>query len=282
MTTARLPSPARPSRRPLRPPSRGLAVALLCVLSLVSGVTAGVPLPGVAGDGPEKLAADALKRFDAGLSDKDVPELEESLADFDLIYEKVEDKTRKKIHKAYGKLFKLEPRQENREDGTDPQSELLGAYQLAAGTVFDKDGGRQILMSALKLGHIKRWPDATALFVEALGHRVEPENVKVLVGYLDSEDAPVVRAAVEGLGRFAEHDIKLRREAVKPLIKILAELDTAARKEAKKGKREEDQEFLLSVEGVFYEALLELTRRRFESVEEWEDWFAANGAKERW
>jgi len=276
MTTAPL------SRLALPLPATWLALLCLGALSGLFPVMASASAAGTQVDGSEELAKDALKRFDDALSDKHVRKIEESLGDFDLVYEKVGEKTRKKFHKAYGKLFKLEPRQEERFDGTDPRAELLGAYQLAAGTVFDKDGGREILLSALKLGHIKRWPDATALFVEALGHRIEADNVKVLVGYLDAEDSGTVRAAAEGLGRFAEHDIKLRRQAVKPLVSALVRLDAAARKEAKKGKEDEAQEFLLRVEGSFYEALLELTRQRFETADEWQAWFAENGAKDRW
>jgi hypothetical protein len=234
------------------------------------------------GDGPEILAAEALDRFNEGLADKSVPMLEEALSDFDLVYEKVGAKTVKKFHRAYGKLFKLEPRQEIREDGSDPREELLLAYQLALGTVFDKEGGDVIIVSGLKLGHIKRWPDAEALFVDALGFRADPKSLKVLASYLKSEKAPVVRASAHGLGLFSESDVDVRRSAVKPLVEALMACSKAAEKEAKKGRKEEAQEHFIAVEGTFFDALLKLTRKRFDSANEYEVWFKKNGANDTW
>jgi len=233
-------------------------------------------------DGPEILAADALDQFNEALADKSVLMLEEALSDFDLVYEKVSAKTVKKFHRAYGKLFKLEPREEIREDGSDPREELLIAYQLALGTVFDKKGGDLIILSGLKLGHIKRWPDAEALFVDALGFRADPKNIKVLASYLKSEEAPVVRASAHGLSMFSESDIDVRRSAVKPLIDALTVCSKAAEKEAKKGKREEAQEYFIAVEGTYYDALLKLTRKRLDSASDYETWFKKNGSGETW
>ena len=204
------------------------------------------------------------------------------MQDFDRIYAEVGPKTVKKLHKAYGKLFKLEPREEVREDGSDPRGELLFAYQLAVGSVFDKPGGADVLRAALKQGHLKRWPEARALFVEGLGQRVEADNIRLIAGYLEDDDVLVVRAAAGCLGLFSEADVKARREAVAPLIKVLVSLESAAKKEAKKGKREDAQEFLLSVEGTFLDALLPLTRQRFDSAEGWADWFKKNGSGEDW
>lgn len=251
-----------------------LWLALLCAVLLSPVATAG--------DGPEELAEQALDMFNDALSDKDVPKLEEALIDFDAVYDKVPEKTVKKFHKAYGKLFKLEPREEIREDGSDPRDELLRAYQLALGTVFDQEGGREIILSGLKLGHIKRWPAAQGLFVEALGFRADPKDIKTLAGYVESDQAPVVRAAVNGLSMFSESDVDVRRSAVKPLIDVLGGLSTASQKEARKGKDEEAQQFFLAVEGTFYEALLKLTRQKFNSADEWEQWFKENGAGDRW
>ncbi len=250
--------------------------AALCVMFLLCAANPAV------GDGPEKLAESALKMFNKALSDKDVPRLEEALSDFDAVYEKVAEKTVKKFHKAYGKLFKLAPRQEQREDGSDPRSELLGAYQLACGTVFDKDGGQEILKTALKQGHVKQWPDAEALFVEALGHRLEPENVKTIAGYLTDEQSAVVRAAVSGLGLLSEQDVAVRRSACKPLIDAFLKLSKAAEKEAKKGKKEDAQSLLLRVEGTFHDSLLKLTRQRLDTADGWAAWFKENGAGDRW
>jgi len=233
-------------------------------------------------DGPETLAADALDRFNEALSDKSVPMLEEALFDFHAVYDKVPEKTVKKFHRAYGKLFKLEPREEIREDGSDPRDELLRAYQLALGTVFDKPGGDALILSGLKLGHIKRWPEAQALFVEALGFRADPKNIKTLASYVKSDQAPVVRAAVHGLGMFSESGVDVRRTAVKPLVDALAACSKAAAKEAKKGKEEEAQEYFLAVEGTFYDALLKLTRQQFDSAAEYAEWFKKNGAGDSW
>jgi hypothetical protein len=264
-----------------------------CLVGLVlalgpNGMAGVVPQPGpvagraLAGDGPEELAAEALKQFGKALGDKDVKLIEEALQDFDRIYGKVGPKTVKKLHKAYGKLFKLEPREEFREDGSDPRGELLFAYQLAVGSVFDKPGGDDVLQAALKQGHVKRWPEARALFVEGLGQRVEADNIRLIAGYLEDDSVMVVRAAAGCLGLFSEADVKVRREAVAPLIKVLGSLDSAAKKEAKKGKREDAQEFLLGVEGSFLDALLPLTRQRFDSAADWAIWFKQNGSGEDW
>ena len=240
------------------------------------------PVAALAQDGPEELAKMALADFKDALDDKSARKLEEALRDFDRVYEKVSDKTRKKLHKAYGNLFALEVRQEIREDGSSPTDELLLVYQLGVGTVFDKDGGRELLLGALKRKHVKAWPEAQALFVEALGLRAEPKNVKELVKYLGSDHAAVVRAAVAGLGQFAEADVDQRREVVKPLVMRLVELDKAAAKEKARGKKEDAQDFLVLVEGSFYDALLRLTRQRFERAEHWSAWFDEHGAEDSW
>lgn len=258
---------ARPHRVPLL---IALLAALLCA-----------PLR-AADDGPEQLADDALDRFDEALSDRDTRGLEEALVDMDAVYAQVPEKTIKKFHRAYGKLFKLEPRGEIREDGSDPRDELLRAYQLALGTVFDKEGGQQLILSGLKLGHVKRWPAAQALFVEALGFRADPGDIKTLAGYLKSDEAPVVRAAVGGLSMFSEADVDVRRSAVGPLIDALSACSKAAAKEAKKGKEDEAQVFFLSVEGTFYDALLKLTRQKFGTADEWAQWFAEHGSGDGW
>jgi hypothetical protein len=261
-----------------RNPSDGRGRAIVLCLLL-----AGLLAPGAAaGDGPELLAASALDMFKEALSDKDIPKLEEALRDFAAVYDKVPEKTVKKFHKSYAKLFKLEPREEIREDESDPRDELLRTYQLALGTVFDKEGGREIILAGLKLGHIKRWPEAQALFVEALGFRADTKDIKTLVSYLKSEHPSVVRAAVNGLGMFSEADVDIRRTAVKPLIDALATCSKAADKEAKKGRDEDAQDYFLAVEGTFYESLLKLTRQRFGSAGEWTAWFKEHGAGDRW
>ncbi len=242
------------------------------------------PAPSAAGpqEGPEDLAEDALDAFDDALDDRRMRDVEEALRDMALVYDKVSERTVKKFHKAYGKLFKFEPRGEVKEDGSDPRAEVLAAYQLAVGTVFDKEGGDKLLLAALKNGHVKKWADARALFVEAIGHRLDPENIDVLADALEDDDAVVVRVAAAGLGLLSEAEVDVRRACVEPLIDALSERVSDAEKEERKGKETEAQEFLLAVEGTLHEALVELTRERFSTAAEYEAWFDEVGRGDRW
>lgn len=252
-------------------------VCLLCVVLCA-------PSPAAQDDGgPEELASDALAVLGEACKRYEYETIEEALLDFDLVWDKVSDKTRKKIEKGIAGVLSTRPAREiDYESGTDPATKLLPAYELCAGILFDKPDGDEVLADALKHKHVKDWPDARALLVEALGAREDATLVPLLITYLEDEDAGVVVAAAKACGVFSEETPEVRRTATAALIEAWLAHHDAAEKEAKrsKGKEEERAEFLLRVEGAFASSLTSIARQSFTEVGEWRDWFAEAGSKE--
>lgn len=240
----------------------------------------------------EEMALSALKAIKTGVEEYEPNRVRLALDDIDSIYDKVTPKIRGKIHKGLGSMFSnfvpkeagMAQFEDNEEESWgEKQRALEGCYVLAVGILFDKEEGDEILLTALKRSHIKDWPRVRAVIYEGLSYRDDPDLIKHFTQGLSDPAYLVVAASVNALGRFQDHDMKVRRVIVKNLVEAYAGqqavIDKAVRR--KKGVEEAEQ-FMLHIEVPFNDALMALTRQACSDATEWEEWFDENGSEDVW
>jgi hypothetical protein len=258
---------------------------LTCVhvlaLSLISVGVAAVDLS--AQLDAEQVAKDAIKTMADGVDDRDEEAVREALIDFDVAWPDLDEKTRAKVAKAVGKLFAdYKPRDTIRDDLTSDRAEIENLYRIATGLMFDKEGGGEVLVSALEQTHIRKWPEVQVRILEGLGHRQDPERIQDIGQYLEADEPRVAAAAAKALGRLSEQDRAVREQAVEVLIAAFLAAEKRADKEAKTDEHGPDNEYFVGVEVSFSDSLTALTRQRHDSASDWDHWYRKDSRREPW
>lgn len=276
-------------------PTRGAVPTLLLVLALGWPAGALSALPGV-GDvaavrlaaavqdepDPDELALDVCDSIKEAVKDYQPLRLETALRRLDELYDAVTPKTLKKVDKAILSVFKLKPRRPDIA-GEDTREELVEAYLLAIGVVYDEESGPGLLQQALKQSHVKDWTDVQSAIVEGLGYRKDPKLIGLLTDYLEGADAVVAGAAARALAQYSENPQEERRQIVVAMLEIWEEYAEAADKEIRRDKEERvARDALADVEGPFGLALVKLTRQDHPDVVSWRTWFDGHGADSDW
>jgi hypothetical protein len=231
---------------------------------------------------PDDLAKDAIRSIKTALKTYDMGTVEEGLMDLDMVYDKVGAKSVKDIHKIVGQVFKTKPRTP-KEAFEDTKEELIDAYYLAIGLVFEREGGDDLLKAALKQKHVAGWPAMRASLIEGLGYRRDPKLVSTFADLLDEDSGLVAAAAARALAEYAEQPLPVRRQASRELVKAWADAVEMARREVSRKKTETvARDKLDTVEGPYEMALRELTRQRHDTPEAWEEWFDTHGGGNDW
>ncbi len=235
---------------------------------------------------PEVRGLLALEDLGDGIKAREPETVQGALGVLDANWAELSPKTAGKALKGVGKLFsRFKPRDEYLADGTTDLDGIQHCYRMAIGLVFDKDGGDKVLRNALKVPHIKTWPEVQANLLEGLGHRRDPEQLDFFADYLDHDEAPVMVAAAGALSRLSEADVSVRREAAEAVHEAFDKLRQRAEKAARKAKDDEETPAgtaFARIEYPFNDALRALTRQRFESVEDWGRWLSAEGRRDGW
>jgi len=258
-----------------------LAVAVLLVLG-VDAARASSTIGVTTDEAAEDTASDALKQFTKAIKTYRMAEVERSIKAFDEVYADVESKTTKKIDKAIIKLFKTKPRAA-KEVGEDTREELMDAYMLGIGLVFERESGAEIMRTGLKQAHVKDWPEMRASFIEGLGYRKDPKSIGLLIDHLDDPSPLVSSASATGLGELSEESQPIRRQAVKAILDNWSEAAEAARREGdRKKKTTAARDYLADIEGPFELALQDLTRKRHKGEAAWSEWFTKSGGTPDW
>ncbi|GJM20703.1 MAG: hypothetical protein DHS20C15_06180 [Planctomycetota bacterium] len=231
---------------------------------------------------PDDFAAEVLERFDLALDKGYVDQLQEAVQDIDLVYEKVSDKTRKKLNKALAGMLTSKPRQTIGEDGQSPEQLLSPSYAGAIGILHDKPGGVEILRKALKSKHLKEWYDVRGLLYEGIALSLDPDDISLIAKGLAEPDAYLVATAAGSLAIYSDQDVDVRREAIEELIDGWEALVETAEKNERREKGSEAREFLDQVEPALIEAAGDITRRRQSDLDALREWFAETGKGDAW
>ncbi|GEM_PF-2314910 len=236
----------------------------------------------VAGDGPEELADLAMAQIKRGVKEYRPGLIEEGLRDLEAVYLKVGKKTVKKIGKSVTSVFKLKPKKPDL-DGADTREELVEAYLLCVGLIYDKPEGQGLIHSALKQKHIADWWEVRASLVEGLGYAKDAGELSFFAKELDVPNPLVSAAAAFALSQYSEEPVPLRRRAVEAILDSWLRYDEEAQKEiSRKKETMAARDRLANVEGPFGEALQVLSRQDHESVHQWADWYTQHGAENDW
>jgi hypothetical protein len=233
---------------------------------------------------PDQVAKEALKTLKEAVEERDPAAMQQAITDFDVVWDQTDKKTQGKIVKAVGKLFEsyksidaMDP-----ETLTTDEGDVAIVYEMSVGLLFDKPGGDAALAKALKQPHVKKWPEVQTRILDGLGHRKDPETIDTVSEYLEHDNVYVAASAGRALGRLAEAERDARQDAVEALIGAYLEAERKAEKERKKEENGPREEFLLGVEVAYTEALTALTRQRFDTASDWNDWYRKEGRKGDW
>jgi len=255
--------------------------SVMLIAPLVSILAAMAP-GAIAGDGPEELAKLAMAEIKSGVKDYRSSAIEEGLRDLDSVYLKVGRKTVKKIGKSVTSVFKLKPKRPS-EENEDTREDLIEAYLLAIGLVYDKPEGSALLHAALKQKHIADWWDVRASVIEGLGFAKDPRELPFFERELNVRNHQVAGAAARALGQYSEEAVLVRRQAVRSIIDSWLLYTKEAKKEVDRNKKSTAaQDALADVEGPFGQALTLLTRKDHLDAKSWEEWFTEHGSETNW
>lgn len=267
----------------------------ILALAVVAAPTIHVPAP------DEKEVEAALEQLDDGIDDREPAPIQDALQRLDTLYAELTSRDRKKVVRLVKAVFsKYRPRKEmpgsvvrtGREDPfgdiqveDEARAAVLATYRLAVGLMFDKPEGADVLLPALKLNHVKDWPEVQMVILQGLGFRADPELTKLFAGYLEHDHPYISGTAAESLGQLAGQALDARRPAVKAIVDAYSDAESAATKEARKVKEDDptpadDRLAILWVS--FNEALKALTGEGHDTPTAWREWFAAHGKGSDW
>jgi hypothetical protein len=233
-------------------------------------------------DGPEELAKLAMANIKVGVKDYRPAAIEEGLRDLDMVYLKVSAKTLKKIGKSVTSVFKLKPKRPS-EENEDTREDLIEAYWIAIGLVYDKPEGPALFHAALKQKHIADWWEVRAAIIEGLGYAKDPGELAFFKKELNVKNYLVASSAARSLGQYSEEPLPIRRKAVRSIIDSWLQYTKDAKKEVdRKKKTTAAQDALADVEGPFGQTLTLLTRKDYLDAQAWDNWFKEHGSETNW
>jgi hypothetical protein len=175
------------------------------------------------------------------------------------------------------------------------RQQLLETYRLAAGVLYDKPEGREVIQSVLKISHVRAWPEVVATMVEGLGYQPDAGLTAVVKPYLDDPSSVICGAAAKALSQLHDQPIDVRREAVAALVKAYSGAQEAADKERRRASPQKDSgddqaapspspaaERLALMDVPFGQSLQKLTRQTCPNPKCWQDWFDQHGKESTW
>jgi hypothetical protein len=252
-------------------------------------------------------AAEAIAAMAKAVENRDAPAVRAQLQVYEELWRRVSPKMLKKVITSVVAMFKgFKPREdydlplEPVLPGDEPRvvedtgkQELLDAYRLAAGVLYDKPEGREIIQTILKIPHVRQWPEVVALLVEGLGYQPDTGLTAVIKPYLDDPSALICGAAAKALAQLHDEPIAVRREAVAALVKAYSAAQEAADKERRRSKPQDDEggaetqpmpaaERLALMDVPFEMSLQKLTRQSFPDPKGWQEWFDQHGKDATW
>ena len=290
-------------------------LAIVCAVVLLGAAVpaasalqaAGQSKPNAAPDtsAADEQAAEAIALMAKAVKERDAAGAQAQLRKYEELWGKVSPKMLKKVTTSVVSMFKdYHPRDdydiplEQRRPGDEEvvvedtgREELLATYRLAAGVLYDKPEGREVILQVLKVAHVRSWPDVDAILVEGLGYQPDAGLTAVIKPYLDDPSPVICGAAANALSQLHDQPIAIRREAVGALIKSWSAAQVAADKEARRTKpADSDEESpptpaadrLVLMEVPFGLTLQKLTRQSFPDPAGWQKWFDEHGKDATW
>lgn len=255
----------------------------------------------------DQQAAEAIALMDQAIEERNAEAAQTQLRRYEELWGKVSPKMLKKVIGSVVALFKqfhprddfdleLQPRLPGdiapREVEDTGRRELLQTYRLAAGVLYDKPEGREVILSILKISHVRSWPDIVATLVEGLGYQPDAGLTAVIKPYLDDPSPMICGAAANALSQLHDEPIAVRREAVAALVKAYSAAQEAADKERRRAKPQAGDEGespptpaadrLVLMEVPFGLSLQKLTRQSFPDPAGWQQWFDEHGKDATW
>lgn len=249
-------------------------------------------------------AAEAIALLDKAVEDRNATVVQEQLRRFEGIWRSLSPKMLKKVITSVVGFFKnFKPREdydlplEPTRPGDEPRvfedtgrQELFESYRLAAGVLYDKPEGREVILQVLKIPHVRAWPQVVAVLVEGLGFQPDAGLTAVIRPYLDDPSPLISGAAAKALAQLHDEPITVRREAVAALVKAYSAALEAAEKEKRRAKPGPDGESaptpaadkLVLMEVPFGLSLQKLTRQSCTGPAAWQKWFDEHGKDANW
>lgn len=291
-----LPAPAALARA-------GAVVAVAPVALVVAQAKAKTPDTSEA----DAQATEAIELMAKAVEERNAEAAQVQLRRFEELWGKVSPKLLKKVIASVVALFKefhprddfdleLQPRLPGdiapREVEDTGRAELLATYRLAAGVLYDKPEGREVILTLLKIPHVRKWPDVVATLVEGLGYQPDAGLTAVIKPYLDDPSPMICGAAANALSQLHDEPMAVRREAVAALVKSYSAAQEAADKERRRTKPQAGDEGespptpaadrLVLMEVPFGLSLQKLTRQSFPDPAGWQQWFDEHGKDANW
>lgn len=251
-------------------------------------------------------AAEAIAAMAKAVEARDAAGVQAQLRRYEELWRRVSPKLLKKISISIVAMFKAFKPRDDYDIPLEPQrvgdapkvventarQEMFETYRLAAGVLYDKPEGREIIQSVLKITHVRAWPEVVATMVEGLGYQPDAGLTAVIKPYLDDPSPQICGAAAKALSQLHDQPLEVRREAVAALVKAYTAAQVAADKERRRssGPQDEDgeaapepaSERLALMDVPFGQTLQRLTRQSFPDPKGWQDWFDKHGKESTW
>lgn len=258
--------------------------ARLRILSLMLACLIGTPSVVAAQDEPtvDEQALESCDAIKEAIKQYQPLRIETAVRRLDGLYREVSPKTLKKVDKALLSVLTMKPRRPE-VDGEDTRGELVEAYLLTIGLLYDEEHGPDLFQKALKQPHVKDWRDVKAAMVEGLGYRKDPKLLRQLYGFLEDEDGVVAGAAARALAQYSEAPQDDRERIVATILEVWEEVAEEADKEQRRGKKSTAHRTRLDdIEGPFGLSLVQLTRQDLPDLAAWRRWFDEHGGDADW
>ena len=289
--------------------------AIVCAVATVALLIGAGASPAAAQAAPKAQAApdtskadgqavEAIAALDQAVEERNAPAAQTQLRKFEELWRSLSPKMLKKVITSVVGFFKnFKPRTdydiplEPTRPGDEPRTyedtgrqELFESYRLAAGVLYDKPEGREIIQQVLKFPHVRAWPEVVAILVEGLGYQPDTGLTAAVRPYLDDPSPVISGAAAKALAQLHDEPIAVRREAVAALVKSYSAALEAAEKEKRRAKPSTDGETpptpaadkLVLMEVPFGLSLQKLTRQTCTGPAAWQKWFDEHGKDATW
>jgi len=289
-----------------------LLPAIVCAAALLVGaLPPGAPgqasasgQAAAATEAADEQAADAIAQLAKAVDARDASAAQAQLRRYEQLWASLSPRMLKKVITSVVAMFKefkprddydiplepVRPGDEPRVYDDTARRELLDTYRLAAGVLYDKPEGREIIQSVLKISHVRAWPEVVAILVEGLGYHPDAGLTAVIKPYLDDPSPLICGAAAKALSQLHDEPIAVRREAVAALVKAYSDAQVAADKERRRAKPHSGEESpptpaadrLVLMEVPFGLSLEKLTRQSCTGPAAWQQWFDQHGKESNW
>ncbi len=249
---------------------------VLLAISTAPAVLANAPVrPAVVDEVPDKRPEiEALCEEMKGHVGKGGSADQEAVAVVDKLLQEFKNsgpKDRAAIVTALSKNFEAK-RRENEAGVRD--NRIFRASAVAMGQM-GSDATKAITKWIGAKDHKKDLPVQSDL-IHALGKTKDKTAVPELVGLLEHKDAPLVGAAADALGEFAESDLETRKKAFEGMLKVVMSAKGAKDSNINDGIARERYDTIAS---PIITSLTRLSKHDERDPEEWQRWWNKNKTK---